>query len=86
MNRGFTLFEMFVYLAVITMLVLIVRGIWISQTDPQAIAHREAAAYERAYPCINRIRYIRSTGKSDSLTPMIDPNTMQPQLCGPEKP
>jgi len=64
MNRGFTLFEMFVYLAVITMLVLIVRGIWISQTDPQAIAHREAAAYERAYPCINRIRYIRSLVQS----------------------
>lgn len=41
------------------------------------------ARYERTYPCINGVRYIRPEN-GQGLTPMIDPQTMQPQLCGPE--
>lgn len=40
--------------------------------------------YEQQHPCINGIRYIRSGYDAGaSLTPMIDPKTMQPQLCAP---
>ena len=45
-----------------------------------------ARAYQQNYPCINGIRYIRSgASNAQNLTPMIDPSTMQPQLCGPER-
>lgn len=43
----------------------------------------EQARHERIYPCINGVRYIRPEN-GQGLTPMIDPHTMQPQLCGPE--
>lgn len=38
--------------------------------------------YEQQHPCINGVRYIV---RSQGITPMIDPTTMQPQLCGAEK-
>lgn len=45
-----------------------------------------AREYQQNYPCINGIRYIRSgASNAQNLTPMIDPATMQPQLCGAER-
>lgn len=65
---------------------LLAWAIYKDNTDPVWIAEREARDYERAYPCVNGIRYIRSGNQNaQSLTPMIDPATMQPQLCGAER-
>lgn len=50
-------------------------------TDPVKIAVQKQRDYDFNYPCINGVRYIRV---SRGITPMIDPATMQPQLCGAE--
>lgn len=79
MNRE-ALFAM-VALLITAFLVLIAMAVMGAPTKEQ----RERERYERQYPCINGIRYIRSGYDAGaSLTPMIDPATMQPQLCGPE--
>lgn len=43
---------------------------------------RAREIYEQQHPCINGVRYIV---REQGITPMIDPTTMQPQLCGTEK-
>ena len=65
-------------LAVVLICGLIYAG-YVDYTDPERVAERQARQYAWNYPCINGVRYIRSSGRSESLTPMIDPSTMHPE-------
>ena len=87
-KQGFTLIELMLVVAAIVLLTAIFIPIYQKWSDPEGYAkwqaEQDAREYNRNFPCINSVRYIKSYGKSESLTPMIDPKTMQPQLCGPE--
>lgn len=70
-------------------LVMLVSGVlvgWIAVHMPSK-EERARRRYESHYPCIYGIRYIRSgySGR-ETLTPMIDPATMQPLKCNSEAP
>lgn len=86
--KGREMIERMFYVAVavaIAVIVTVVAGDDIRSAWDRASARAERAEYEQRHPCINGIRYIRSGyDAGTNLTPMIDPTTMQPQLCGLE--
>lgn len=69
-----------------SLIVLVIIGIigWIVVHVPSS-EERARMEYEQGHPCIYGIRYIK-TGRDgrESLTPMIDPATMQPLKCDSE--
>lgn len=67
--------DLAVVLAFVTLICGLIYAGYVDYTDPERVAERQARQYAWNYPCINGVRYIRSS--ADSLTPMIDPTTMQ---------
>ncbi|MBK8168237.1 MAG: hypothetical protein IPK64_20000 [bacterium] len=55
---------------------------WLLALTSPSNEERAREIYERQHPCISGVRYIV---REQGITPMIDPTTMQPQLCGAEK-